>query len=177
MRGLIMLTTIMRKIIKSKDGRDSYSISIARKEDIDEILAIKKEAHDLTVFQNPELYKKSEMLFTDNLLNAHFETDNKAFLLLKKDDKLIGYLMYEIVEVTLSMMVNRKYLYVEDFAITKEYRKKGYGSMLFSETELLAEKLGANCVELAVRVSNRNAFKFYRKKGFHIRACRMYKNL
>ena len=77
-----------------------------------------------------------------------------------KDDKLIGFLSYEIKE-----MVN-KYLWIDEFMITESERKKGYGTLLMNKAKEIAEKEKVKRIALNVYAFNENALKLYKKLGY-----------
>lgn len=55
---------------------------------------------------------------------------------------------------------------IYNFAVKKEYQKKGIGKLLLDEMFLLVKSRNASAIWLEVRISNEKAFNFYQKNDF-----------
>ncbi len=58
--------------------------------------------------------------------------------------------------------------HLANIAVTKEYRRKGIGSLLMKEVEKKAKELGKRIIILEVRESNRTAQAFYMRHGYRL---------
>lgn len=89
--------------------------------------------------------------------------ERKEILILESNNQYIGHLTY-------SKFISPPFtnsLFIEEFAIHKEFRNKGYGTMLLSRLVEEAGKLGFNRILLDTWNSPKNeAIAFYRKHGF-----------
>ena len=79
-----------------------------------------------------------------------------------KEDKLIGFLSYEINEKSKAT----KYLWIDEFEITENERGKGYGTLLLKEVKEIANKENIKRIELNVFDFNKNAINLYKKLGY-----------
>ena len=80
---------------------------------------------------------------------------------LTENDKIAGYIC--------SILESKDSVYLLNFAISKEYQKRGYGTrFLYFFLYHLLKSSGINNVILEVRESNKIALKLYKKFGFTI---------
>lgn len=74
------------------------------------------------------------------------------YFVYEQDDKIIGYINCWVIDNT----------QILNFAVNEEFRNKGIGDLLYKEVEKVRDGL----ISLEVRVSNLNAIKFYKNRGF-----------
>lgn len=91
-------------------------------------------------------------LFTDKVCDA---------IVAEKENKIVGFALY----FTSYSTWKGKALYLEDFYVQPEYRKFGYGSMLFDEVVKIAKERKVRRMDWVVLDWNENAIQFYKKKG------------
>ncbi|RLI77212.1 ribosomal-protein-alanine N-acetyltransferase [Archaeoglobales archaeon] len=84
-------------------------------------------------------------------------TYSSNFLVADVGGKVIGYI------VTMDMGVDSK---IMSFAVKKEFRRRGIGSMLLKEVIRRCIEKGKQRILLEVRVSNFAAQELYKKNGF-----------
>ena len=84
-------------------------------------------------------------------------TYSSNFLVADIGGKVVGYI------VTMDMGVDSK---IMSFAVKKEFRGKGIGSMLLKEVIRRCKERGKRRIILEVRVSNVTAQRLYKKNGF-----------
>ncbi|NLC65454.1 MAG: GNAT family N-acetyltransferase [Clostridium sp.] len=156
---------------------ENLSIRKAIKEDLNSILKIKKQVHKLYAEKRPDLYKVSGVLYSEEFLKSFFENNKKVILVTISDNEIIAYSFLEFIDVNIPMMVERKYIYIHDFAVSKKYRNQGIASGLLIHIEEYAREKGALKLELAVHLFSQEAIKLYKKIGFTPRAVRMEKEL
>ena len=156
---------------------ENFSIRKAVWEDLDGILKIKKEAHRLYVEERPDVYRESEILYTEGFLKSFFRHDQKVILVALTNDEIIAYGFIECMKVNLPMMVERQYAYIHDFAVSEEHRQQGVATRLLAYIEDYALENGASRIELAVHLFSKEAIGLYEKFGFSPRALRMEKEL
>lgn len=108
-----------------------------------------------------------DKIYKYELLNFYDEAYTKDILIqsineydhievLVDDDKLIGYIIYRIVDV-----VHLLKIFIDD-----AYKGHGYAKLLFDS--MIANSNGINKIYLEVRKNNASAFKFYTKNNFNI---------
>ena len=86
------------------------------------------------------------------------------FLVAEKNNEIIGLSFYWIRYSTWK----GKMLFLEDFVIKEEYRKKGVGSLLFEETIKICNELKCNGMCWQVLDWNKPAINFYKKYNANI---------
>ena len=95
-------------------------------------------------------------------------TDEKSDILLAVvDEKVIGLsLLFERQTPDISLLVPRKFGFVQDFVVSKNYRGKGIGSQLMEESKAWAKNRGLTYIKLSVLAENAAAQRFYARHGF-----------
>lgn len=131
-----------------------FYIRNVKKDDIDEILLIEREA-----FRTP--WSKNAFLCE---LSKNYDNKN-IFLVavLKETEKVIGYIIGDKI-INFTNILN--------IAVEKNHRKKGIGFALLKTFEEECIKSGFNAITLEVRESNENAINLYKKCGFFIQGRR-----
>lgn len=77
-----------------------------------------------------------------------------------KNNKLIGYISYEIKEKVTN------YLWIDEFVITETERGNGYGTLLLNEISRISDLEKVKRLELNCYCFNENAIKLYKKLGY-----------
>ena len=83
-------------------------ITIAKEEELLEILEIKKEVHKNFVKQRPDIYKESDILYTNDFINSFFANASKLILIAKKDEHCP---QYENAHFITSSQLNKRSLF------------------------------------------------------------------
>ena len=83
-------------------------------------------------------------------------------LIAEEDGKPIGFALYFY---NFSTFVGRPGLYLEDIYIQPEYRKKGYGTIIFQRLANIALEEGCGRMEWTCLDWNEPSRRFYRKMG------------
>lgn len=89
--------------------------------------------------------------------------------------ELVGYAEYAYEIVGTDSWMNDRYfekrnmrpLFVEEIAVSPEYRALGIGSFMFEQIEHAARLRGCTHIVLEVAENNEEALRFYRKRNFH----------
>ena len=124
------------------------------KEDLPQVLALIKE---LAEYENA----LDQVEVTLNQLEKDgFEGNPYYFLLIAElDNKIIGVCFYFIRYSTWK----GKVLFLEDFVVKEEYRRKGIGGVLFKETIRISKKENLDGLHWQVLDWNKPALNFYKK--------------
>lgn len=100
--------------------------------------------------------------------------ENQFVLLCTIDDAAAGMCHYKLIDVPeTSIMNHRSIVYIEDFCVDKEFRRKGVGTALIQSVMNHAKELKADVVELVVWTLNKEAEEFYRSIGLQPKNTRM----
>lgn len=137
-------------------------IRLAVAADYDKLHHLFLEVHQLHVSHLGEYFRDVGNPLPQNYYNLLLNDSNTYFLLIENDDDMIGFAIMVIRETqNLDIIVERKYAYIDDFAITFKYQKKGYGKRLFSECVRIAKENEVDSLELNVWEFNQDAITFY----------------
>ena len=132
--------------------------------DINRINELFWELDTQSVLEQPKHFQRGERSF--EYLCSLIYNENSDFLLAIADHMVIGFSLLLLKEVKgLSLLVPCTYTYIQDFIISKEYRNKGYGSLLLSESKKWALEHKSNYLRLSVIPKNEAGITFYRKNG------------
>ena len=113
-------------------------------------------------------YEKAE----SKLINTYDQMINDGFneyplfkiLIAEQKDYIIGILIYYFRYSTWK----GKILYIEDFIVKKEFRKKGVGGKLLNYSKEIAKEENCKGISLQALDWNINAKKFYKKNNFTV---------
>ncbi len=101
-------------------------------------------------------------------LRALLLSDNGDILVLEIDNEVIGMVSLQYL---ISTFLGGKVAQLEDMIISKMYRKKGYGSKLFSHALSYARDNGCLRVTLLTDYNNDIAIRFY--ESFNLKKSQM----
>lgn len=94
--------------------------------------------------------------FLSELYSRHIH----QYLCLLANDKIIGFVGVRVVFDD---------AHITNVAISPNFQNQGLGSLLLEEAEMFANKHKCQTMSLEVRVSNQDAQRLYRKKGYESR--------
>ena len=101
---------------------------------------------------------------------------NWQLFVAESNNQIIGYCVAGIEKLPLVFLFH-EYGYVEDIAVTQNYRNKGIGKKLVSEIIKWFEAKNVTRVELNLLANNVETEKFWTGMGFNVFTKRMIKNL
>ncbi|HMA63671.1 MAG TPA: GNAT family N-acetyltransferase [Chitinispirillaceae bacterium] len=101
-------------------------------------------------------------------LRALLVSDNGDILVLEIDNEVIGMVSLQYL---ISTFLGGKVAQLEDMIISNKYRKKGYGSKLFSHALAFARENGCLRVTLLTDYNNDIAIRFY--ESFNLKKSQM----
>ncbi|NEU04250.1 GNAT family N-acetyltransferase [Clostridium senegalense] len=153
----------------------SFIIRKATKNDYLEVNALMSELHSLHVDGRPDIYVKVDSPLVKDYYNILLESGLYEVFVLEEDESiLVGYTILEIKESSSRMeFVEKKFVYMNDLCIKKEYRGNGLGKILFNVAVEFAKKVNGETLELGVWNFNESAIKFYKHMGMSVRNIRM----
>jgi len=161
-----------------EENMGKFNILIAEKAEMADVLRIKKEAHSLYVENRPDIYRDSDVMYTDDFIHGYFDHDDKMVLIAKsEEDEVAAYFLVQVIDVDLPMMKERRYLYIHDLAVLTRFRQNGIATEMLSYVADYARKIGATKIELAVHLFNTDALRLYEQNGFRPRAVRMERDV
>ena len=126
-----------------------YKIRALEKADLEQVYQIEKEC-----FINPWKFSDIQYEFQGNPVNK--------FLVLEVNGKVVGFNDF---------MITFNSATISQIAVTKQFRRNGFGTILLNEMEKSFPKEGDDIVEnvtLEVRASNKPAINLYKKQGYEV---------
>jgi ribosomal protein S18 acetylase RimI-like enzyme len=105
--------------------------------------------------------------YTPEKLRPYLNADDRWLVLLRIDDRAVGYCSYALTEGPPEMKPSAMKL--EQLYLLPEYYGQGLGRMMLHHVEERARERGCRSLVLQVNKRNDIAVAFYRKAGFSVR--------
>ena len=125
------------------------------------------------VFHHPDESYFTKQEFMDILLDG----DKAAFVAESGGDIMGGAYVRMAKTVDGSILVSRKYAYIDRIAIKEAFRHVGAGRALIEKAHEWAGCRGIDTIELHVKWVNQKAVRFYEELGYSIKRLEMWKSL
>ena len=123
------------------------------------------------IFVTPEEPARSKEYFSDTITD-----ENTALFIAEKDGQVIGLISIHIREsISIPIMVKRRYAYIDNNAVAKEFRGSTIGKELMKEAERWAIQKGVSELELNVWDFNQEAITFFQRLGYTMARHGMWK--
>lgn len=142
-------------------------IEIPELEDLEQVNILAKQVHDLHVKWNPDLF-----LSVDEVISKEYfeeKIQSKEIFIAKLQDKIVGYVIFNIAEKKNPSMRYRKQLSIEAICVDKLNRGKGIGTLLLQHIKNIGKENKCTDIYLTVNEQNRNAIKVYKNFGFRVK--------
>ncbi|MCX6819102.1 MAG: GNAT family N-acetyltransferase [Candidatus Aenigmarchaeota archaeon] len=107
-----------------------------------------------------EAFPKHDILEECKYFKIHAK--KKEVFVAEADKKAVGFVIFSME------FWGSDTLFIHSFAVDKDYRKKGTGTVLLDKVIEMAKKKSARRIFLDTWVGNKKAIKFYKKRGFEI---------
>lgn len=141
-------------------------LETAEKRDFNDINSIVKEGHDEHAEALPHIFKKVDPVMPEAYFHELMEDQNSEILVAKESGDIVGFAVMELSESPkFESLIPRKFAYINDFGIKRNYQRKGIGKFLFNECVEWAKVRGASSLDLNVWEFNKKAISFYEKYG------------
>ena len=151
----------MEKIIK---------IRKLKKEDYSDIFELEKQVHKIHYSNRPDLYNDVSDLFTKEYFYSIIENEKNIALGIELNNRIVAFIISGIKDTSNTPIIKkRRYCYIEDIVVDKEYRRKGYAKRLFNELKKQINKLDIDDIELTVWPFNKSAIAFYESIGMSVK--------
>lgn len=118
------------------------------------------EYQEENVWENP-LEKGDMSDIFHKILNDH-NSPNRLFII-EEAGRIIGFMN---TTWFLSIWAHGKVLFLDDFFITREFRRQGYGKKAIEDLELLIKSEGYVRLQLMAESTNPGAVRFYEKENY-----------
>ena len=143
------------------------NIRTAGKADIEEIVALNDEVHDIHVRLFPDVFKPTEAATLTEWF-ASWIDDNDTIILVAEDASgLVAYLTLRKEERPAHLFAHsRRCAYIDQVCVTERYRGKGLFRALLGKAEDIARDWGMSRLELDVWSENEQAKTAFIRCGF-----------
>ncbi len=159
----------VKKVIKTdkQDNTSKIRIRFAKKSELEEVNAIRKQVHKLHAEGRPDIFRKK----FGKKLAAHiyefFGEELSRVVVARKDGVICGFASIEVIRKPRSPYNKaRTYLRVTEFGVDREHKRQGIGRALMEFVKKYATEKGFDTIELNVWEFNRVAQRFYEDMGF-----------
>ena len=93
-----------------------------------------------------DLFIKNYKLTNSEISTIYGRTNSVGAYVCYKDDKLVGFVLYQSLEEKEDGIECKRYLTVRDIYVLEEYRRQGIATRLFREVMQIASKTYTKCV-------------------------------
>lgn len=146
----------------------NINIEIPKMEEQKRINELAKQVHKLHVNWRPDLFLDVEEVISNERLKGLLEGNN--IYVAKIDEKIVGYIIIDIIEKKNSFMRYRKLLEVDTLCVDENYRGKGIGTKLLEFAKKLGKENNCTDIYLTVNEENDNAIKVYENFGMKVKS-------
>ena len=126
------------------------------------VAADEKRIRELYIEMLQTVYRREDVEgYKEGELDRFWAGDENS-IFVAEDKTIVGFLSVEVHHD------NEDYIYLNDFAVTAEYRNKGIGSALLKAAESYAREINIHKLCLHAEKTNPSAMHFYEKSGYAI---------
>lgn len=145
-------------------------VRLSKVEELSEISEIIMEVYNFHQSNRPDVFKP----FTETPNMDHYkelmQSDTSDIFVYEFDGKVVGYTTLLVRENTTHPLFKPfKLVVMEDLAVLKPYRKKGFGKSLFERAIQYKKEKEADWLRLSVWGFNEDAKSFYHSLGMNER--------
>lgn len=148
--------------------------------DYNDISKLNAQVHNLHVENRPDVF----MDINNPLIKEHFNNllnmnNVKLFVVENTENKRsIAYSIVKVIDTqSISILIQKRLAYIDDFCVDSNYKKNGIGRLLFQHIVDYVTAEGALSLQLVVWEFNKGAMHFYKKMGMSVRNRKMELNL
>jgi diamine N-acetyltransferase len=143
-------------------------------DDYEKIKPIHKEVHDLHVLGRPDRYNATEHTLDMDYYKGLIMNDDARVVVIDHKDEIIAFTFLRKNETPdRETVVEKDYVFIEDFGVNEKYREKGLGKRMFTKAVEFTKEVGAESLELGVWEFNNTAIQFYEAMGMRTQVRKM----
>ena len=143
-----------------------FIIRRLKKSDYNDVLELEKQVHKNHYLHRPDIYNDVSELFPKDYFYSIIQNKNSIAIGIECANKIVAVLLAEIKETSdISIIKKRRFCYIEDIVVDKNYRRKGLAKELFDDLKLRLKKINVQDIELVVWPFNKEAINFYESLG------------
>ena len=143
-------------------------------DDMESLLVLQREVHDLHVAAEPHRYRQPTAQEVRRRFIELLDSEHTEIVVAEAEDQIVGYMVarYEHRDGH-AMCPSRAFILVDALAVASNARRRGVGRRLMDAASDHARALDCEGVELDVRAFNHEALAFYEALGFKTEKRRM----
>ena len=150
-------------------------LELATASDFDAVREIALQVHDLHVSWRPDIYEKTEILYSQEELSEFVR--NRELYVAKLNGTVAGYALLKQSVVDGDGIVRRKVMTVQEFGVHETCRGHGIGKAMMEDIHALARAFRCTDMQVKVYPQNDDAVGFYQRCGFQIQNIGMQKKI
>lgn len=143
-------------------------IEIPRIEDFNKVNELAKQVHELHVKWRPDLFLSVDEVISKENFEEMIEA--KEIFIAKIQDKIVGYITFNIKEKNNPSMRYRKQLQIEAICVDERARGKGIGTQLLKHVKQYGKENDCTDIYLTVNEENESAIRIYEEFGFKVKS-------
>lgn len=141
-------------------------IECPKLEDWERVNELARQVHKMHVKWRPDLFLDVDEVIEQK--DFELMIQNKEIFVAKVDEKIVGYIMFNIKEKNSAHMRYRKQLSIEAICVDEKNRGKGIGTSLLECVKMIGKEEGCTDMYLTVNEENKKAIQLYEKLGFKV---------
>lgn len=135
-------------------------------EDFSAIALLSGQVHQLHQKARGDIFVSADSPYTQKEYQELLSSPSTAVLLAQEGEEPVGYAVLELYSTHNRRILRQRMICsIEDFCIHRDWKRRGYGRLLFEAVLALARRSNANSLELTVWEFNRDAMAFYQAMG------------
>ena len=150
-------------------------IQLARPQDMNEVIRLSRQIHELHVHWRPDIYEPTEERFSRELYDQLIQS--RELYVAVVEDRVVGYVLMKFRKAGQPGIVPRNILSISEFCVDERFQCFGIGTQMLNEVKILAKAFGCTDLELNVYPQNDVAISFYQKNGLTIQNIKMQTKL
>ena len=141
----------------------------AQKEDVNDILTLLKEVHEIHANARPDIFRIGTTKYVEKDIIKILNDFQRPIFVYELDGNVIGYVFCIIKKIENDNNFNDlDYLFIDDICVLSKYRGNNIGSELYNYVREFAKEKNLKSIRLNVWNLNEKAFNFYQKNGLKI---------
>lgn len=142
-------------------------IEIPQIKDYDDVNRLAIQVHELHVGWRPDLFISVDEVISREYFNELIS--NKNIFVAKLEEEIVGYIIFNIREKSVTGMRYRKQLNIDAICVDEKRRGNGIGIQILNFIKEVAKENNCTDLYLTVNEENVNAIKIYEKFGMKVK--------
>lgn len=144
----------------------------ANKTDVNDIVRLLQQVSQIHYELRPDIFMPNTVKYDALQVNALLEDSSYYVYVSVLDEKVVGYIICQVIQNKSHLVVQQKRLYIDDLCVDENTRKMNIGKKLCEQAKALAQQL--HCYNITLNVWHPNeAFEFYESLGFKVQKIEM----